>query len=443
MEVCVISKEHIKPSSPTPTPLKTYNLCLLDHLIPAPYAPILLFYAGGIDLFRLKQSLSETLTCFYPLAGKIGSEISINCDDGGALFVETRVNCSLSEFLSDPDIAALRELLPCELGPRESYVGTEVTNVQFNLFEDGGAAVGICISHRILDGAGLGSFFREWSAIARGENLEAVPNFSASSVFPGDSLWLRESLMGFWSSMFRTGKGVTKRFLFDSAGIVVLKDLAVASNIEKPSRVEVVSAFIWERLMAASRKLNGGKQRPSVLTHIVNLRKRTRPPMSDDSLGNIIWIAGARCRKDDPDISVGTLAGNLRRSIQAIDSHFINLLKDGDVETVANKLHEVTIRSTSEDDSVDRIGFSSWCNFGYYETDFGLGRPIWVSAVGMDAEVFMNLVILADTRDRKGVEAWITLAEAEMSLLEQDEEMVRFASLNPSPLKSINRSGRF
>lgn len=44
MEVQIISKQNVKPSSPTPSPLRNFKLFLLDQLATAPYAPILLFY---------------------------------------------------------------------------------------------------------------------------------------------------------------------------------------------------------------------------------------------------------------------------------------------------------------------------------------------------------------------------------------------------------------
>lgn len=36
----------------------------------------------------LKSSLSTTLTRFYPLAGRISDDFSVDCSDAGALYVE-------------------------------------------------------------------------------------------------------------------------------------------------------------------------------------------------------------------------------------------------------------------------------------------------------------------------------------------------------------------
>ena len=139
LEVDIVSKEHIKPSFPTPSHLRNYKLSLLDQLIPAPYAPIVLFYPNndGTNLSNipkrlelLKKSLSETLTLFYPLAGKIKDNLCIECNDDGACFAEANVNGCLSEFLSHPDLLLTHNFLPCELVLKESATRTYVSNIQ-------------------------------------------------------------------------------------------------------------------------------------------------------------------------------------------------------------------------------------------------------------------------------------------------------------------------
>ncbi|KAK7839509.1 salutaridinol 7-o-acetyltransferase [Quercus suber] len=92
----------------------------------------------------------ETLTQYYPLAGKIKDDLCINCNDEGAYFVGAQVN-----------------FLHCELILKES-AGTYVTNIQVNVFKCGGIAIGVCISHKILDGVALSGFLKAWATIARG-----------------------------------------------------------------------------------------------------------------------------------------------------------------------------------------------------------------------------------------------------------------------------------
>ena len=55
----------------------------------------------------------------------------------------------------------------------------------------------------------------------------------------------------------------------------------------------------------------------------------------------------------------------------------------------------------------DIYNFSSWFWFPLYEVDFGWGKPIWVSTRAKTLE----MVILNDTKDGDGIEAWVSLDE--------------------------------
>ncbi len=200
---------------------------------------------------------------------------------------------------------------------------------------------------------------------------------------------------------------------------------------QHPTRVEVVSAFIWKHAMAASRE-NYGFQKPSLLTHLVNLRRRIAPPLSEYSTGNLLWIAAAQCMGKD-DVGLQGLVGELRGAITKINGDFVKKLRGEERNSVMyESLKE--LGGLGSKDEADYFGFSSWGNFGFYEADFGWGKPIWISSIGLTGSVFMNLVILAGTRLGDGIEAWVTLDEQEMGRLECNPELLTFASLDPSPL---------
>ncbi|KAH7538137.1 hypothetical protein FEM48_Zijuj03G0167100 [Ziziphus jujuba var. spinosa] len=79
MEVTIISKQIVKPSSQSLHHLKPYKLCLFDQLTPVTYPSLVFFYPIIAEhpnfnlpktLTHLKNSLSETLTLFYPFSGR-------------------------------------------------------------------------------------------------------------------------------------------------------------------------------------------------------------------------------------------------------------------------------------------------------------------------------------------------------------------------------------
>lgn len=56
-----------------------------------------------------------------------------------------------------------------------------------------------------------------------------------------------------------------------------------------------------------------------------------------------------------------------------------------------------------------------------------------VGSIG-SVSMFMNLIILVDTRLGDGIEAWVTLDEEDMTHLEANTELLTCATLDPSPL---------
>lgn len=452
MEVQIISEELIKPSSPTPQDLKTFKLSLLGQLIPPPHTPVILFYdpnsepepcfdAPGI-LDQLRKSLPQILARFYPLAGKIRDGLHIECVNGGARFVEATVNMSLPQFLTDLDLILLNKLIPCEFTYDECRELAHAANIQVNVFQGGGIAIAICNTHKLHDAAAIRAFLMEWAAATQGggdgdshgsvaadEDLVA-----AAKLFPANDLWLRDTAKNIFTSMFKPGNCVTKRFLFRGPAIEALIAKGVGRNVKNPTRVEAISGFLWKCAVIASKRKNDGLGRPSTFTHMVNVRRRMNPPMSESSLGNLLWLAiahwettGSRCADD----VLPSLVDKLREAISKIDGNLLLGLSQ-DKNIISSSLGKISGADSS--DKADHILCSSWCKFGFYDVDFGWGRPIWVSNIGLLGPVFINLIFLIDTRSGDGIEAWVTLDEQEMDLMQEDPELRSFASVNPSPL---------
>ncbi|GLT46068.1 hypothetical protein SLA2020_198550 [Shorea laevis] len=358
MEVEIITIQNIKPSSPTLEHLKIFNLSLLDQLIPSPYAPLIFFYPTTTTILNipkrvnlLNKSLSNTLTHFNPLAGKMRDHFSIDCNDEGACFIQARVNCHLKDFLTQPDLVSLNCFLPCGFSRKESLAGTHVSNFQVNIFECGGMAIGICISHKILDGAAMSTFLKAWSAASCGCSEFVHPNFFAYST----DLFIPVINLDPSPVMSTSGKCVTRRFVFDATALGTLKSQATdsSSSTKVPTRVEGVSAIVWKSAIATS-KAKHGFQKPSVSAHLVNLRKRISPPsLAENSIGNLLWIAvaehGANSKSDLHD-----LIRKMREAISKIDGAFVKKFADNPPISESFKgVHELESRR----DEIDYFGF--------------------------------------------------------------------------------------
>lgn len=91
---------------------------------------------------------------------------------------------------------------------------------------------------------------------------------------------------------------------------------------------------------------------------------------------------------------------------------------------ICDKLQEYMENFTP---NTDAYVFTSWCNLGLYEVDFGWGAPIWVgttSCANMEGVVFMD----KSDDDDDGIEAWVVKYEEEMNGLENDDEFLAYAT---------------
>uniref|UniRef100_A0A7N0UKJ1 Uncharacterized protein n=1 Tax=Kalanchoe fedtschenkoi TaxID=63787 RepID=A0A7N0UKJ1_KALFE len=219
MEVKIASEIWLRPSSTTPPHLRHYRLSLLDQLIPVDSVPFIFFYKHDelinlnqkLDL--LKNKLSQILSDFYVLAGKMMEDgLTVDCNDDGVRYVEARVDCEMREFLARPDLLQMNKLVPSRDVLKMHAEGTHVASIQINVFKCESLAIGLSISHKIVDGAGIGVFMNAWAAAARRsvDYSNPKPNFNTSSVFPAENLWLKEVAAAAVSSV-KPGSFITKR----------------------------------------------------------------------------------------------------------------------------------------------------------------------------------------------------------------------------------------
>ncbi|KAL5984081.1 hypothetical protein ACLOJK_018183 [Asimina triloba] len=445
LKVQVISREMMKPSTPTPPHLRSYKLTLIDRYCPASYVPFIFFYPNNEEegpntsssaaekIRKLKQSLSETLTLYYPLAGRMpdketegecndeaeGVEVEeVECNDQGLELCEARVEGRLSDLLRNPYMEVLDRLVPCNyLSPRSGVEGA--MPVQLNVFDCGEIAVGVSAHHQVLDGVSLVQFMNAWASASRGGCQVQAPLLHASELFP---------TQGFVPPFHARTKGniVGRRFVFDAAKIEALRAGSDVTAAVRPTRVEAVSAIIWKCMMQAHRDQLGGG-RVSLANQTVDLRRRMSPPAPPALFGNVISLGSSMATEADwqqHDVQ-RCLEGKMREAIKEVDDrHHISVLQqpDGIARLVEASLSKLVRYDESK---VDLYPFSSWCGFPFYEVDFGWGKPAWVSACTM---VSLNLVVLLNTRDGDGIEAWVSMEDVLMARLVQDQELLRYAT---------------
>ncbi|PHU02682.1 hypothetical protein BC332_27933 [Capsicum chinense] len=452
MEIIILSKEKVKPSKPTPPNLRNHKRCLFDQLVHETCISPIFFYnntkkslseinnANIIDN-RLKNSLSETLTLFYPLAGELSSKNStfVDCNDNGVLYVEAHVKgVTLGEFLQNPDLPQLIKFLPqnASMGSKMNYVQILETpvSVQVTRFDCGGVAIGGVLLHDLLDGATMSKFFNTWAMIARGdddgiEKITTLDFTSSSLLFPNQNL-PQNFLETRNALLFNEEKSLLRRFVFNAIAIEAIKMKVSSENVPNPTRIEALTTFISKHMISATRGVKEISSRPiCMVTHIVNLRSKIYPQLLN-AFGNLIFLA-----KSDyiemTEVKLPHLMGIVREMFGDINSENVKALLEGD-----NALDFVLDMATQVGKLLpvlDTYKFSSWCNLGLYDVDFGWGKPIFVAPF-MDTIGSLNKqqIILVENGRNDGIEAWIVRNNEEMLELENDEEFLAYASLNPS-----------
>lgn len=423
-QVGIILKEFIKPSSPTPLHLKHHKLSFIDRLPTPIYLPFILFYENQPSSDRsqishqLKESLSEALTKFYPLAGRIRDDIFVDCNDSGAFYIEAEVRTSLSEATHNFVIEEFNKYLPIE--PYE-IISKNLRNdvpfaVQISFFDCGSIAIGVCISHRIADALSVVMFLNSWAAICRGTEIDdgniLKPNFDLGCLhFPPPEDIPRAPLI----SVSEKEKIVAKRFVFSKEKMERIKELAASdsrSTVKDPTRVEALSAFICKNLIEVNRsKVNS--EIMFVAIHNVNLRPKMKLPQEEFAFGNVSLPISA-ILMPEMEKECHDLAGHLRNAIRNVNDDYVkNVVQRR--EPYLRILSET--RELLSKEEMCFCNFTSWCRFPIYEVDYGWGKPF---SVGTAAVPRKNTIILMSSKCGDGIEAWVNMAEEDMEMLPSD-----------------------
>ncbi|XP_028804912.1 deacetylvindoline O-acetyltransferase-like [Neltuma alba] len=432
MKVELVSKQIIKPSSPTPKNLRTYKLSFIDQLALMLHTRMLFFYPNIENKFandgreRLKTSLSETLTHFYPFAGRVKDNKVIECNDEGVEFCETRVHGFLSYILKQPDADFVHQFVPVD----DTHLGSGfLMKVQVNLFDCGGLAIDVSFSHKIADASTIDSFIKAWSCTAIGCMTESMlPKYVMESHFPS---------MEFSNDLppleFKPSNCITRRYVFESSEITKLKARASSKVVEQPTRVEAVLALIWKCATTASRINLEITKRPSKVFQAINVRKRTKPPLPETSVGNCFFVAEIE-EINDSSTNMDLLQTSVVQLRQALE-----LFSKERAHELEDKNNALSILSDgwknielAYKEGIDFYMCSSWCRFEFYEADFGWGKPKWVSipstkrpnGEGKKYPWVLNCPFM-------NVDG-MTLSEQNMAFLERNQELLDFASLNPA-----------
>ncbi|CAA7023387.1 unnamed protein product [Microthlaspi erraticum] len=428
MKLELLSKEVIRPVSLNHP--QTLHLSLFDQFLPSTYVSAIFFYDDQANQEilgqRLKNSLSQTLSLFYPLAGRIKEGVIVDCNDEGALFTEARANVLLSDVLRNPSDAGLVQKLivsPDHADP-ETW---PLLHVKVIFFRDRGFSVAVSVSHKICDATSLSTFVRSWTKAARGYVDNVNPEFAASVFYPP-----ADNSIEFPPLLVHETKSKTTRFVFGHLEIEKLKRRASGGKrVSQATRVESITALLL-RCMTKARRSKAGEVTEFAITQTMDLRPRV--PFSllpRKAIGN--FFLPLLKESSESKMEIQDTVSKLRKTKEELNELITEDPEDAKVSSAGAKERIATAMLSSlceVSPETEAYVVSSWCRMSFYETDFGWGVPVWVAPDSVDK----THVVLMDANDGEGVEAWVTLPETDMAALEHDGELLFYATASPSVL---------
>ncbi|KAK4720754.1 hypothetical protein R3W88_010987 [Solanum pinnatisectum] len=392
--ISTISKKIIKPSSPTPSTQRWHNLSLIDQVVANMYMPFVFFYPNNQvakipkhHLFEyLANSLSKTLTFYYPWAGTLKDNVTIECDDHGAEFFQVEINSSMNEVIHNPDLTFPHGL---SWWHSSSTTSGALIVAQLSHFKCGGIALSLCMSHKVGDACSAYYFLRDWAELTRDPKLTLSPPY-----FAKDSLMPSVPFDGPLFSPFTKQKKegcIQKRFVFSESKINALKVL-------------VVSALLY-KCAASSSTTNVGR---SQLVLPLNLRSQAslQPPLPPTTIGNILTIFSTPIYENyEQDLKLPKLVTDIRKSKHDLSTKN-NIQENMFVKEMLEAYRTGKLPFQQRDCDVYMI--TSILAFEFEKLDFGFGKP---------------------ARASKGrVEAFVNLNEEDMSVFINDKDLLQFAT---------------
>ncbi|XP_076898539.1 akuammiline synthase 1-like [Bidens hawaiensis] len=438
----ITSRETIKPSSPTPSHLRTYNLSMVDQCMSHVYMPLILFYPNNENCSltahekarEMKKSLSESLTRYYPLAGRLITPTTpyIDCNDEGIVFVEAKHDCHIDKGqLISEEYAGVGQLFADGMVWQNSTQSTSLLAVQLNHFACGGMGVALSMSHKVGDGCSLVSFASHWASIARygstdhRQVLALNPHFIQSqstteNSFPSATGVLNPSV----------ANRVIRKFVFPNSKLSELKKKVLGmaelggsklSINDNPTRSQVLTSLIYKTVVEATSSRSSPFM-PSLLFIPVNLRDKFVPRLPQTTFGNLVTTMSVMTRHES-ETSLSALVSAIQKAKmevkqlpslqQASQDYISNLSSLGkeDLETFVNRSY----------------WYSSMCGFPYFKIDFGWGKPTFASVpLGC---LGMATCVLMDTPNGDGIVAQVNLETQHMEIFQNDKELLSFCQI--------------
>ncbi|KAF7809348.1 vinorine synthase-like [Senna tora] len=127
----------------------------------------------------------------------------------------------------------------------------------------------------------------------------------------------------------------------------------------------------------------------------------------------------------------------MTHKIDNINKDLFVRMKDDPNFLASDLCGELLLEGMEKSEVLVSFVFTSWGNLGFNDLDFGWGKPVWVGFRGGGAQnTVPNTVVFVKTQ--QGIDAWVSMDEERLAVLENDGEFLRKGIIESDSLKAIN-----
>lgn len=411
------SKSLVVPATRSEHPL-WLPLTNLDRVVNPTFVGVIFFYENVLNsegygksfqevVADLKGSLAKVLVDFYPLAGRLtlmeSGLVDLQCNDAGAIFVESTVNVELSQLGGPQPMPMLSGMDVMEHfaspGPGVLYIPDQINPkvpvlvVQVSRFVCGSVAVAANWHHTVADGFSGCLFMRSWAHVATGQPLSFLPSHDRHLLKPRSPLNTSSVTNGNYGAgpkleqpdtsqisrqQQRTTEEVTvvKLFILTKDTVRQLKEKGNTNIADRRpfTSTEAVSAELW-RLITRARRPDDEESRRDRSRFFMFVDGRKRLGLPAGYFGNVVCSACAASTEDELLARPLSYAASLIQSAtRGIDDEYFRSLIDWVEE------RGLTSSKGCKSEHVNSTGFdvaaTFWTFFPLYEINFGWGKPV-------------------------------------------------------------------
>ncbi|KAJ0974085.1 hypothetical protein J5N97_016050 [Dioscorea zingiberensis] len=297
-------------------PGKTYPLSPLDHMMAAHTVHLVFYYraAAAMEGTVLKESLSEVLTHYPAMAGRLGSGEDgnwvVRCNDAGVRVVDAKAEVTLDRWLETATAEEEMDLAHWEPMGDDTSIWSPFY-IQITEFEDKGYAIGLSFPHMHADPTCAIFFIKAWGDAHRRACILNPPFFHPPGLRssrpvpnPSSPFLSLKSL----SSSSSSSPMSSATFVFSDSSLKSLISDHQSSSCPEATPFSILAALFWSRI--------AGGTGSRALTVGTDFRKRMHAPLPHGFYGNAIHFSAVTAELGG---GVGSVAERIRGHVEGME----------------------------------------------------------------------------------------------------------------------------